>query len=72
MNLFELSNEEKDRLKKFSGDQNTIFALKKLFLNICVSEPASNEAIKKITKAFHDLNVINPDNQTGIKEDNLV
>lgn len=72
--FFEITNEEKNRLKQFSGDKNTIFALKKLFLNVCIKDPASNEAIKKILEAFHALNVINPDNQIyrGRIEENQV
>ncbi len=72
MNLFGLTNEDKNRLKVLNNDRITIFALKKLFLNVCVSNPPSNEAIKKVTEAFHSLSVIKPDDQTGTKEDNLV
>lgn len=72
MTFFELTNDEKNRLQKLRGDKGTIFALKKLFLNICVNEPPSNEAIKKVTRAFHELDVIIPGNQAGKEEENLV
>ena len=71
MILFPLSNEEKESLKRFNQENSTIFALKKLFLNACIKEPASNESIKKITEAFHDLEVIQPDIQTDRNEENV-
>lgn len=70
--LFPLTNDDKSRLQKLNGDKAAIFALKKLFLNVCISNPPSNEAIKKITDAFHDLSNISPDNQVRAKEENLV
>lgn len=72
MNFLSLSNEEKERLKHFNQEKSTIFALKKLFLDACIKDPASNEAIKKITEAFHNLEVIQPDTQTEISRENLV
>ena len=72
MSFFNLTTEEKNRLKKFNGDKSIIFALKKLFLNICVENPASNEAIAKVKKAFHDLSVINTEETRDSKEENLV
>ena len=79
--IFDLSTEEKERLRKFGGDRNTIFALKKLFMNVCFGKPASLEvrelaaerlAQTYIEKAFHELSVINPGNQAGKDEENLV
>ena len=71
MNYFELSNEEKARLQKFSKDP-IIFPLKKLFLNICINKPASNEALTKIQEAFHALSVIQSSSQETKREENLV
>mgnify|MGYP001616940481 CR=1 FL=1 len=70
--MFDLTSEEKNRLKKFNGDKSIIFALKKLFLNVCVENPASNEAIAKVKKAFHDLSVISPEETKNSIEENLV
>ena len=70
--LLPLTNDEKSRLQRLNGDKTTVLALKKLFLNACVNNPPSNESIKKITDAFHDLSVIKPDDQAGMKEENLV
>ena len=72
MTLFPLTNDERSRLQRLNQQKEVVFALKKLFLSACVSNPPSNEAIKKITEAFHDLNVIKPDDQVGIRADNLV
>ena len=70
--LFPLAKEDKENLKRFNQNKSTLFALKKLFLNVCVDDPPSNEAITKITKAFHDLEMIQPDTQTGIDNRNIV
>jgi len=72
MTLFELTNEERMRLQRLNLDTSAVFALKKLFLNVCVSEPASSEAIKKITRAFYELSVMRSDEQKKTAEDNLV
>ena len=71
MDYFTLTNEEKARLQKFSKDP-IIFTLKKLFLNACISTPASSEAIAKVNEAFHDLSVIQPISRETKKEENLV
>ena len=71
MNYFELSNEEKARLQKFSKDP-LVFCLKKLFLNACINTPASSEAIAKVNEAFHDLSVIQSVSHATKKEENLV
>lgn len=70
-NYFELSNEEKARLQKFSKDP-LVFLLKKLFLNVCMNNPASNEAIAKIQEAFHALSVLQASSPETRKEENLV
>lgn len=72
MSLFPITNNERSRLKTLGNDKAAIFALKKLFLNVCVENPASNEAITKITKAFHQLDVIQPEIQTGATKENLI
>lgn len=71
MNYFELTNEEKSRLQKFSKDP-LVFSLKKLFLNVCMENPASNEAITKIQKAFHDLSVIQSSTSEPKQDENIV
>lgn len=69
---FDLTNEEKARLQKFSKDVGIIVPLKKLFLNVCIETPASNEAIAKVNKAFHDLSVLQPITLETKKEENIV
>ena len=70
MVIFPLNQEEKTRLQKL--DKAIIFALKKLFLNVCVSNPPSNEAIKKVTDAFYELESIQPDITKKPNEDNVI
>jgi len=72
MPFFELTSEERMRLQRLNLDKSAVFALKKLFLNVCTSEPSSNEAIQKITRAFYELSVIRPDDKQKISEGNLV
>ena len=72
MSLFPITNEDRSRLKRLTGDKASIFALKKLFLNICVETPASNEAIAKITKAFQHLETIQPEIRKEPSKENLV
>lgn len=67
-----LTNDERSRLQRLNQQKEVVFALKKLFLNVCVENPASNEALTKVNKAFHDLEVIQPASQTGQREENLV
>lgn len=68
--FFELTNEERQRLKNLNGDKATVFALKKLFLNVISNKPFSNEtqelaaeriAIEWIKQTFYDLSVIKPE-----------
>lgn len=70
--IFPLTNDDKSQLKRLNDNKPVIFALKKLFLNVCTNNPASNEAISKITDAFHQLEVIREDSHKGLKEENLV
>ena len=72
MSFFELTSDEKSRLQRLNHQKELVFALKKLFLSVCVNEPPSNESIKKVARAFQELSIINPDNQAGAKEENLV
>ena len=72
MTLFPLTNDERSRLQRLNQQKEVVFALKKLFLNACVEDPASNEALTKINKAFHNLEVIQPNSQQETKENNLV
>ena len=70
--LLPLTNDERGRLQRLNQQKEAVFALKKLFLNACVKEPASNEAIKKVSEAFHDLEMIQPDIQKSTSEMNLI
>ena len=72
MSLFPVSNEDRSRLKRLTADKASIFALKKLFLNVCVETPPSNEAIAKITKAFQHLETIQPEINKDSNKENLV
>ena len=72
MTLLPLTNDQRARLQRLNQQKEVVFALKILFLSACVSNPPSNEAITKITEAFHDLEVIKPNDQAGVREDNLV
>jgi hypothetical protein len=72
MPIFPLTNEEKLRLQRLSQDKIAIFALKKLFMNISCKKPASNETIEKITEAFHELEIVQPDSETEEKIKNLI
>jgi hypothetical protein len=70
--ILPLTNDEKSRLQRLNLQKEVVFALKKLFLSVCVKKPASTEAIEKVSEAFHDLEMIQPDIQTGQREGNLV
>lgn len=70
--ILPLTNEDKSHLKRLNENKSTVFALKKLFLNVCTTTPASNEAIEKITKAFYDLSVIQPSDEAPGGKINLV
>ena len=81
MTLFPLTNDERSRLQRLNQQKDVVFALKKLFLNVIADKPFSAEvqelaaeriALELIKQAFHDLEVIQPDNQTGRLEENLV
>ena len=72
MSFFDITNEEQGRLQRLNADKAVMFALKKLFLNVCTTEPASNEAIKKITRAFQELSAIQLNKQEKISEDNTI
>ena len=79
--ILPLSNDEKSRLQRLNQQKEVVFALKKLFLNACIEEPASGgvqelaaerlaQAI--IRKTFHDLEMIQPDVLRGIREGNAL
>ena len=70
--LFPLTNEDKGHLKRLNDNSPVVFALKKLFLNVCINNPPSNEAIDKITNAFYQLSVIQSDSRESGKEENLL
>lgn len=76
--MFELTNEEKERLRHFSGDKITVSALKKLFFGICAGKPAEKLdelaaeriAWEYIKKAFYELDIITPDKMRDGDENN--
>ena len=79
--LLPLTNDEKSRLQRLNQQKEVVFALKKLFLNAASDRPASYDvnflaahrvAIDIICDVFHDLEVMQPDNQMEIKAGNLV
>lgn len=78
---FEISNQERAVLKNLNADKGKVAALKKLFLNVCFERPLSADvqvlaaeriAIGKIIDAFHDLEVIKPEDKPAKPEENLV
>ena len=79
--LLPLLEEDKARLKRLNQSKDTLFSLKKLFINAACERPASNEvnylaaqkiALTMLYDIFHDLEVIQPDIHTGTDKDNLV
>ena len=79
--ILPLTNDEQGRLQRLNQQKEVVFALKKLFLNVCADVPFSNTvpelaaeriALEYIKKAFHNLEVIKPNNHTGIKEENII
>lgn len=72
MSFLPLSADEKSRLQRLNQQQEVVFALKKLFLSVCVKKPASNEAIEKVSEAFRDLETMQLDVHSGRSEENLV
>ena len=81
MTLFPLTNEERGRLQRLNKQKDVVSALKKLALNTALKGNLPQEvqtlaaeriAIDIIQDIFHTLEVIQPDNQTGKEEGNLV
>ena len=81
MSFLLLTNDEKSRLQRLNQQKEVVFALKKLFLNVCFDIPinggvqelaAERLAQAIIREAFHDLEVIQPIIQKGLSEENLV
>lgn len=79
--IFPLFQEEKARLKRLNQDKTTVFALKKLFINVVSERPASYEvnflaaqriAINMLYDVFHDLETISPDTTGGGVEENMI
>ena len=79
--ILPLLNEEKARLQRLNKDQGTVFALKKLFINVATERPASYEvnflaaqriALNMLYDVFHDLETIQPDTNGGRVEENVV
>jgi len=81
MILFPLTNDDKAQLKRLNDNKSTIFSLKKLFLNASTKSKLPDDvntlaaeriAIDIINEAFHQLNVIQPDNIKSNERENLV
>lgn len=68
--FLEITSEDKARLKNLNSDKMAVFALKKLFLNVCAEKPFSTHtntlaaeriALECIKRAFEDLNNMRTD-----------
>lgn len=79
--LLPLTNDERSRLQRLNQQKEVVFALKKLFLNVVADKPFSVEvqelaaeriALEFIKQAFHDLEVMRPDNQNEVSVRNIV
>ena len=81
MTFFPLSNDDRGKLQRLNKQPDVVFALKKLFLNTATKGTlpdnvqtlaAERIAIDIVTDAFHKLETIQPDTQTGKQNINLV
>lgn len=79
--IFNLSNDEKGRMRRLNQDQAAVFALKKLFMNTALrgtipadvqTLAAERIALDIIQDSFKELNTIQPDTQIEEKVGNLV
>ena len=70
MTFLTLTNDEESRLQRLNQQKEVVFALKKLFLNVCTGEPLSHDsnelaaeriALEFIKQAFYNLSVIKPE-----------
>lgn len=81
MSLLPLTNDDKARLQRLRLQKDTIDSLKKLFLNQLDRTLPSDKieflaaeriALGMVEAVFHQLEIIQPDNQIGTQKDNLV
>ena len=79
--IFPLTDEDKIRLKKLNQSKDTVYSLKKLFINAISERPTSNEvnflaaqriAFSMLYDIFHDLEVMHPDQTEEQTKNNLV
>lgn len=81
MNFIELNNDDKARLINLNNDRETVFALKKLFLNVVCGDSFTNEvpelaaeriAMEWVKKIFVDLHAIQPEERQNEDKMNQV
>lgn len=79
--MFELTQNEKEWLRKLNGDKNTLSALQKLFMRVCMSDNAEGDVQKLaaervaqeiIKKSFYELSIMSPDSSPSVQNENLV
>ena len=79
--ILPLTDEDKIRLKKLSQSKDTVYYLKKLFINAIGERPASNDvsflaaqriAFSMLYDIFHDLEVMHPDAGGEPPKNNIV
>ena len=77
--MIDITPEEKERLKRFSGDKQTIMSLKKLFLNVCLEKPKTDNtqmlasqrlAVEYMRSAFNELTLLNDLDSKETEESN--
>ena len=81
MTFFPLSNDDRGKLQRLNKQPDVVFALKKLFLNTALKGTIPSEvqtlaaeriALDVIQDTFKQLETIQPDNQAGRKDVNLI
>ena len=79
--ILPLTEEDKIRLKKLNQSKDTVYSLKKLFINTISERPSSYEvnflaaqriAFSMLYDIFHDLEVMQPDQTGEPPKNNLV
>ena len=81
MTLFPLSNDDRGKLQRLNKQPDVVFALKKLFLNTALKGTIPSDVqtlaaericIDIFQDAFKQLETIQPENQAGRKDINLI
>ena len=79
--ILNLTSEDKARLKSLSQQKDTLFSLKKLFINTLCERSVSNDitylaaqkiAFQMLYDIFHDIEVMQPDIEAKTERENLV